>query len=93
MSAKLKYGRLLIALIWLGHPLGSAFAVSVEVAKKCQVLTNMAFPLRVPGNPAAGRTHGTSKDVQDYFNKCVTNGSNMEGDQGKGNEPAPIQSK
>ena len=55
----------------------SALAVTAEVAKKCGVLADMAYPLRVPGNPAAGRTHGTAQDVRDYFNKCVATEGNM----------------
>jgi hypothetical protein len=40
-------------------------------------LTDKAYPLRVPGNPAAGREHGTAKEVRDYFNKCVANRGNI----------------
>jgi hypothetical protein len=52
-------------------------AITVELAKKCGALTDKAFPLRVPGNPAAGREHGTAKEVRDYFNKCVANRGNI----------------
>lgn len=81
MSAKLKYGIALVASIWLAHSLTirGALAVSAEVAKKCGALTDKAYPLRVPGNPAAGRTHGTPQEIRDYFNKCVASGGNMEG--------------
>lgn len=80
MPAKLKYGIALIALICLSQVLtkGSASAITVEVARKCGALTDKAFPLLVPGNPAAGRTHGTGQDLRQYFNKCVANGGNME---------------
>ena len=54
-------------------------AVTAELARKCGLLTDKAYPLRVPGNPAAGREHGTAKEVRDYFNKCVANGGNMGG--------------
>ena len=54
-----------------------ASAVTVEVAKKCDVLTEKAYPLRVPGNPAAGHLHGSAKEIQDYFNKCVANDGNV----------------
>lgn len=51
----------------------SAMTITVELAKKCGALTDKAFPLRVPGNPAAGREHGTAKEARDYFSKCVAN--------------------
>jgi hypothetical protein len=82
---KLKYGIALIALIWFSQALPTgALAVTVEVARKCSALTDKAFPLRLPGNPAAGRTHGMGQDLREYFNKCVANGGNME-------EQAPVQ--
>jgi hypothetical protein len=52
-------------------------AITVELAKKCGALTDKAYPLRMPGNPAAGREHGTAQDVRDYFNKCVANKGNI----------------
>jgi hypothetical protein len=55
----------------------SALAITAEVAKKCGDLTDKAYPLRVPGNPAAGHLNGTQKDVENYFNKCVTNGGKV----------------
>jgi hypothetical protein len=55
-----------------------ASAISVEVAKKCNLLLEKAFPPREPGNPAAGSLKGTSQDQRDYFNKCVANGGNMD---------------
>jgi hypothetical protein len=55
----------------------SAGAVSVEVAKKCDVLTAKAFPPRVIGNPAAGSAKGTGADQRAYYNKCVANGGTM----------------
>ena len=77
---KQKYGIALVTLIWLTLPLmtHSAFAVTVEVAKKCQTLSAKAFPPRVPGNPAAGVANGTGRDASAYFRKCVENGGNME---------------
>jgi hypothetical protein len=79
MLTKLRYGIALLALVCLAHLLTtqSAMAITVELAKKCGALTDRAYPLRVPGNPAAGRDHGTAKDVRDYFNKCVANSDNM----------------
>jgi hypothetical protein len=73
----------------------SASAVTVEVARKCQALIAKTYPPRVPGNPAAGRENGTAQDVRDYFNKCVTNGGNVEApkDVGNKNNQAPTESK
>ena len=51
-----------------------AWAVTAEVAKKCQVLMSAKFPPRVPGNPAAGSAKGSGLEQQDYFKKCVANG-------------------
>jgi hypothetical protein len=62
----------------------SASAITVEVAKKCEVLSTKAFPPREIGNPAAGSAKGTAQSKRDYFNKCVANGGNMDSDaQGK----------
>lgn len=51
-----------------------AFAITVEVAKKCEILLNRAFPPRVPGNPAAGSAKGSGRDAQAYFKRCVASG-------------------
>ena len=69
----------LVTLICLAHSLmaRNALAITAELAKKCGALTEMVYPLRVPGNPAAGRTRGTAQEVRDYFNKCVASGGNM----------------
>jgi hypothetical protein len=61
----------------------AASAITAEVAKKCNVLLAKEFPPREPGNPAAGSTKGTAQSQRDYFNKCVANGGNMDGDDGK----------
>jgi hypothetical protein len=62
----------------------SASAITVEVAKKCDELTNKAFPPRQIGNPASGSAKGTAQAQRDYFNKCVANGGNVDNDaQGK----------
>jgi uncharacterized protein YodC (DUF2158 family) len=53
---------------------GSASAETVEVAKKCEALAAKAFPLREPGNPAAGSVNGGGSSEQSYFNRCVANG-------------------
>lgn len=78
---KVKRGIAVIVLIWLFLPIvpRSAFAITAEVAKKCQILTSKAFPPRVPGNPAAGFMHGTAQEASEYRRKCVENGGNMEG--------------
>lgn len=77
---KLKYLIAFVVLIWLAFPVltRSAFAVTAEVAKKCQLLSAKAFPPRVPGNPAAGLMHGTAREASEYFRKCVDNGGNVE---------------
>jgi hypothetical protein len=54
-----------------------ASAISVEVAKKCDILVAKAFPPRQDGNPAAGSAKGSGQAEVDYFNKCVANGGNM----------------
>ena len=63
MLTKLRYGTALLALICLTHlpTTRSAMAVTVELARKCGALTDKAYPLRVPGNPAAGREHEQQK--------------------------------
>jgi hypothetical protein len=68
----------------------STLAITAEVAKKCSALTEKAFPLRVPGNPAAGRTNGTAQDFREYFNKCVASEGNV-GEQvpEQGNQNSP----
>ena len=52
----------------------AAWAVTAEVAKKCQALMSAKFPPRLPSNPAAGSAQGTAVERQDYFKKCVANG-------------------
>jgi hypothetical protein len=55
-------------------PIAAVSAVTVEVAKRCQILIEKAFPPRQIGNPAAGSAKGTAKDQRAYFSKCVANG-------------------
>jgi len=50
-----------------------AFAISLEVAKKCNALTAQAFPPRVIGNPAAGSAKGSGREERAYYRKCVAN--------------------
>jgi hypothetical protein len=69
---------LLALLCGAAQPLtGNAFALTAEVAKKCEALTAKAFPHRVPGNPAAGSSKGSSAEQREYFNKCVANEGNV----------------
>jgi hypothetical protein len=65
----------------------SATAITVELAKKCGEMTDKAFPLRVPGKPAAGREHGTPKELHDYFNKCVAKRGDMDGQSSEPRNP------
>jgi hypothetical protein len=86
MFANLKLGRALVVLVCFAVvPIAnSASAVTVEVAKKCDILTAKAFPPRVAGNPAAGSAKGTAKSERAYFKKCVANGGNMDDSARKG---------
>jgi hypothetical protein len=88
MFTSLRFGCAFLALICiaLGSTSNRATAVTVEVARKCKVLTDTAYPPREPGNPAAGSAKGTGRVAQEYFNKCVANG-------GKVDDTAPKQAK
>ena len=79
MFARLKLCLTRFAIVWIAIGLmsGSASAITVELAKKCNALTALAFPPRVPGNPAAGSAKGSGKQMQDYFKKCVENQGKM----------------
>lgn len=70
----------LVASIWLAGPmmLRGSLAQTADVVEKCEGLANKAYPLRVPGNPAAGRARGTGRQFLDYFNKCVKHGAVLE---------------
>ena len=76
-SLKLYLTRFAFVCIAIGLMSGSASAISVELAKKCNALTALAFPPRVPGNPAAGSAKGSGRQMQDYFRKCVENEGKM----------------
>ena len=82
MFAHVKLGSSLVGLVCIavGCMNGGASAVTAEVAKKCAALADKAYPPRVPGNPAAGLAKGTVQSKRDYFNKCVTNGGNLDDD-------------
>ena len=55
----------------------TAQAISVEVAKKCNVLLEKQFPPRVVGNPAAGSAKGSGQEQRAFFRKCVDNGGKI----------------
>jgi hypothetical protein len=85
MFVQSKFATIASLLLFLAAafaPTGAS-AITVEVAKKCNVLLAKAFPPRVAGNPAAGSSKGSSKDERDYFKKCVDNGGNMDGSDDK----------
>lgn len=67
-------------------PAGAA-AITAEVAKKCDALVAREFPLREPGNPAAGSAKGSAQAERDYFNQCVANGGTMNGPSDKNAPP------
>ncbi|SHJ84713.1 hypothetical protein SAMN05444159_1672 [Bradyrhizobium lablabi] len=76
--AKLEFRWILFALfLGVGLSTDRVAAVTVEVAKKCNVLVAKAFPPVQPGNPAAG-SKGKSPDAQAYFKKCLDKGGNMD---------------
>jgi hypothetical protein len=83
VSVKFKHGIALVLTAglscWLAQK--SALAITAELARKCQALVDRAYPLRVPGNPAAGHTGGTSQDLLTYYNKCVANGGEVSAPQ------------
>jgi hypothetical protein len=85
MFTKPGSGSALLALIGLtvGLTTNSASAITVEVAKKCDVLVAKAFPPREIGNPAAGSAKGNAQSQRDYFSKCVANGGKMDDDARK----------
>jgi hypothetical protein len=79
MSANLKLGIVFVVSAGFAFaPISAASAVTVEVARQCGALADKAFPLRVPGNPAAGRVRGTPDEFRSYFNKCLANGGKVE---------------
>ena len=80
INPNVKFWSTLVALfgIVIGPMTGSASAITVEVAKKCQALTAKAFPPRQAGNPAAGSAKGSGKVEQDYYKKCIANGGNLD---------------
>ena len=83
-NVKFRVALAVLVCIVAGPMTNGAAAISTEVAKKCNVLAAKAFPPRVTGNPAAGSAKGTGQAKQDYFNKCVANGGNMDAEPAKG---------
>jgi hypothetical protein len=85
MLGRIRSGGALAASIVMamGSMTNGASAITVELAKKCDVLTAKAFPPRVVGNPAAGSTRGSAEDQREYFNKCVTNGGKIDDNASK----------
>jgi hypothetical protein len=85
MPPRMKFRSVLAAAIGIAAgsmASSSASAVTVEVAKKCETLMALAFPPRIPGNPAAGSDKGTGADQQKYYDQCVANGGNTGGNSG-----------
>jgi hypothetical protein len=80
MFANLRFAGAVVALVCIAvAPMtDSASAVSVAVAKKCNILTAKAYPPREAGNPAAGSATGSAQAARDYFRKCVANGGNID---------------
>ncbi len=63
-----------VFFIAVGPMATGASAITVEVAKACEILTAKAFPPRQAGNPAAGSAKGTAQAQRAYYDKCVANG-------------------
>ena len=81
MFANPKFSGACAALIGvaLGAMTTGTWAVSADVAKKCAALTAKAYPPRVIGNPAAGSAKGTGAAEQQYYQKCLAHGGNVDG--------------
>jgi hypothetical protein len=54
----------------------SAFAVTAEVAKKCEALTAKAYLTRFPAIPRR-EFERVLAEQREYFNKCVANERNV----------------
>lgn len=77
MLAKMKFWSVILASLFIISKPINAFAISLEVARKCNALTSRAYPPLVPGNPAAGRANGNGQTVRNYFNRCIAHGGHM----------------
>jgi hypothetical protein len=67
-----------LLLIAAGPMATDASAITAELAKTCNALSDKAFPPRQTGNPAAGSAKGSARDQRAYFTKCVANGGKMD---------------
>ena len=79
VDCKIHFGALFIVVVLVALQPTHARAITVEVAKKCNLLTDKQFPPRQAGNPAAGSSKGSAKEQREFFQKCVANGGNMDG--------------
>lgn len=88
MIASLRFiGSVGLAVIIVAPTADGALAISADLARKCEALTAKAFPLRIPGNPAAGSAKGSGKEEQAYYRKCVKNGGTVPASKNE-NKPA-----
>jgi hypothetical protein len=80
MFTSLRFAGAFLALTCMVQgPLSNrAVAITAEVARKCKALTDIAYPPREPGNPAAGVENGSGRAAQNYFNRCVAHGGKMD---------------
>jgi hypothetical protein len=72
---------IVIAVATASHP---AFAISVDLAKKCRDMAIKAHPFDIAGTKA-----GSAAAERSYFNECVAKGGNMpesEQESGKGGD-------
>ena len=75
---KIHFGASFIVVALIALQPTHAHAITVEVAKKCNLLTDKQFPPRQAGNPAAGSSEGSAKEQREFFQKCVANGGNVD---------------
>jgi len=59
-----------VVLLFVAAGTNQASAITVELAQKCELLTDQAFPRRVHGR--------SGKDAQAYFRECVKNGGKVD---------------
>ena len=55
-----------------------ASTITVELAKKCEVLTVGAFPPPPPKTGKLDRKGRSGKDAEAYYDKCVKNGGKVD---------------
>jgi hypothetical protein len=72
---------------------GSASAVTLELAKKCSALMAKAYPPREPGNPAAGSAKGNGAAEQTYYQKCLANNGKVDDNAGAQGDSATPPAK